>query len=83
MKLSHGYDRVDLIFDRYFDASLKAGTRNDRGTGSMFVFEGDDTPNDMEQTFMKESRNKNELNEYSWRRNLLRSIKDRNCKLLP
>ena len=30
----------------------------------MFVFEGDDTPNDMEQTFMKESRNKNELNEY-------------------
>ena len=44
MKLCHGYDRVDLVFDRYFDASLKAGTRNDRGTGSMFAFEGDDTP---------------------------------------
>ena len=43
---------------------MKAGTRKDRGTRSVFVFEGDDTPNDMEQTFMKESRNKNELNEY-------------------
>ena len=66
MKLSHGYDRVDLVFDRYFEASLKAGTRNERGTGSMFVFEGDDTPvpNNMEQTFMKESKNKNASNEY-------------------
>ena len=66
MKLCHGYDRVDLIFDHYFDARLKAGTRNDGGIGSMFAFEGDDTPvpNDMEQTFMKESKNKNALNEY-------------------
>ena len=32
----------------------------------MFVFEGDDTPvpNNMVQTFMKESKNKNTLNEY-------------------
>ena len=32
----------------------------------MFVFEGDHTlvPNNMEQTFMKESKNKNDLNEY-------------------
>ena len=32
----------------------------------MFVFEGDDTPipNNMEQTFMKEGKNKNGLNEY-------------------
>ena len=32
----------------------------------MFVFEGDDTPvpSNMEQTFMKESKNKNTLNEY-------------------
>ena len=65
-KLSHGYDRVDLIFDRYFQESLKEGTRNDRGSGSMFVFEGDHTPipNNMEQTFMKESKNKDKLNEY-------------------
>ena len=64
--LSHGYDRVDLVFDRYFEDSLKEGTRNERGTGSMFVFEGDNTPipNNMEQTFMKKSKKKNELNEY-------------------
>ena len=52
-KLSHGYDRFDLIFDRYFQESLKEGTRNDRGSRSMFVFEGDHIPipNNMEQTF--------------------------------
>ncbi len=66
MKLSHGYARIDLVFDRYFEESFKEGTRNARGTGSMFVFEGDDTPvpNNMAQTFMKESNNKNTLNEY-------------------
>ena len=64
MKLSHGYDRVDFIFDRNYDRNLKSGTRNNRETGSMFVFEGDDTRNDMEQTSMKESRNKTELRQY-------------------
>ena len=66
MKLSHGYNRIDLVFDRYFEESLKEGTRNERGTGSMFVLEGDDTPvpSNMEQTFMKESKSKNALNEY-------------------
>lgn len=66
VKLSHGHDRTDLVFDRYFPESLKEGTRNERGSGSMFAFEGDDTviPSNMEQTFMKESNNKNQLNEY-------------------
>ncbi len=66
MKLSHGHDRIDLVFDRYFEESLKEGTRDQRGSGSMFVFDGDDTPvpNNMQQTFMKESKNKNKLNEY-------------------
>ena len=36
-KLRHVYDPVDLIFDRYFQESI--GTRNDRDSGSMFVFE--------------------------------------------
>ena len=35
MKVSHGCNGADLIFDFYFDA--KAGTRNDRGKGSMLV----------------------------------------------
>ena len=66
IKLSHGYNRIDLVFDRYFDESLKEGTRNQRESGSMFAFDGDDTPvpNNMQQTFMKESLNKNRLNEY-------------------
>ena len=66
IKLSHGYNRIDLVFYRYFDESLKEGTRNQRGSGSRFAFDGDDTPvpNNMQQTFMKESMNKNKLNEY-------------------
>ena len=57
---------MNLIFGRYFDASLKAGKINDRETGSMFAFEGDyiPVPNEMEQHFMKESKSKNALNEY-------------------
>ena len=47
MKVTHGYDPVDLFFDL------------------IFVFEGDDTPvpNDKDQPFMKEIKNKNALNE--------------------
>ena len=60
-------DPVDLIFERYSQECLKEGTRNDRGSGSIFVFEGDHTPiaNNMEQRFIKESKNKDKLNEYS------------------
>ena len=66
MKLGRDHDRIDLVFDRYLADSLKEGTRNERGTGSMFNFEGDDTPiaNNMEQTFMKESKKKNDVNDY-------------------
>ena len=60
-------DPVDLIFERYSQECLKEGTRNNRGSGSIFVFEGDHTPiaNNMEQRFIKESKNKDKLNEYS------------------
>ena len=49
-----------LVFDRYFEGSLKEGTRNERE--SEFVFKGDDThiPNNMEQTLMIRGENKNE-----------------------
>ena len=52
--MSHGYNCIDLVFDCYFEWSMKEGTRNKQGTGSMFVFEGDNTPgpSNMEQTFM-------------------------------
>ena len=66
MKLSQGCNCIDLILDRFFQDSLKIGTRSQRVSGSMFSFEGDDTliPNNMEQSFTRESKNKNELNEY-------------------
>ena len=52
MKLASSYDRVDAVFDRYFDKNLKEGTRK-----------GDDMPipNNMAEGF---SENKKELKEY-------------------
>ena len=66
MKLASSHERIDVVFDRYFDKSLKEGTRKNRGAGSRFVFEGDETPipNNMAEGFMKCSENKNDLNEY-------------------
>ena len=66
MELSSNYNRVDLVFDRYFEKSLKEGTRSGRGQGSQFLFEGDATeiPNLMGESFLKNDRNKTELNEY-------------------
>ena len=41
MKHAPNYDRIDLVFDSYFEKSLKKGTRSGRGEGSQYVFEGD------------------------------------------
>ena len=41
--LSNNYRRVDMVFDRYFDTSLKEDTRKGRGIGSRFVLT-EDTP---------------------------------------
>ena len=34
MKYGTNYDMIDLVFDRYFEKSLKEGTRSQRGEGS-------------------------------------------------
>ena len=39
--LSKEYSRCDVISDKYFINSLKEGTRNKRGTGSVKVFNDD------------------------------------------
>ena len=54
-----------MIFDRYFDNSLKEGTRRGRGMGSRLVF-GNDTPlpRNMQDDFLKNIQNKNDLNEF-------------------
>ena len=55
-----------MVFDRYFDKSLKNRTRLSRGEGSQYSFEGDNTeiPFRMADNFLKNSCNKNKLNEY-------------------
>ena len=66
MKYGTNYDRIDLVFDRYFEKSHKERTRSPRGEGSQYLFEGDSTkiPFKMADSFLKSSENKNELNEY-------------------
>ena len=61
MKQALNYDRIDLIFDQYFDKSLKEGTRSGRGEGSQCLFEIDsaEIPYKMAESFLKI-----ELNEY-------------------
>ena len=41
MRLAAQYKRIDLVFDRYFDRSLKEATRAGRGEGSKYSFKGD------------------------------------------
>ena len=66
MKLASNYDRIDMVFDRYFERSLKQGTRAGRGQGSQYLFEGDSTeiPFNMADSFLKHDYNKNKLYEY-------------------
>ena len=58
-------ERIDIVADRYFENSLKGGTRKDRGTGSRFVFNGETKfPDDFIDKFSKKSKNKDDLNKY-------------------
>ena len=60
MKYGMNYDRIDLVFDRYFESSLKEGSRSRRGEGSQYLFEGDSTeiPFKMADTFLEIVRTK-------------------------
>ena len=66
MKYASNYDRIDLVFDRYFEKSVKEGTRSGRGEGSQYLFEGDSTriPPKIAESFLKNNQSKNKLNEY-------------------
>ncbi len=66
MKHSIGYKRIDLVFDRYFEGSLKEATRIERGQGPRYSFEGDLTelPFKMAENFLSNSENKDEMNQY-------------------
>ena len=42
IKLAGNHNRIDLVFDRYFENSLKEDTRKNRGsTGCTFPFDDD------------------------------------------
>ena len=64
MGFAKQYHRCEIIADRYFQGSLKEGTRDKRGNnGSKQIFDGSTLfPNDFTLNFMKNSDNKTKLN---------------------
>ena len=65
MNIAEGYDRVDIISDRYFDNSLKNQTRIERGQGSVLIFdENTKFPSDFKDNFLKSNNNKERLNHF-------------------
>ena len=59
------FARVDLIFDCYFEDSLKVTTQDERGKGSRFFFDGDTPlPKTLGNDFLLNSENKNDLYEF-------------------
>ena len=65
MRLGFDYNRIDIVFDRYFNDSLKEGTRKCQGIGTILMFDDDtDIPQDMIDNFLRNNQNKNNINEF-------------------
>ena len=65
LRIGSEYDRIDIVFDRYFDSSLKEDARSSHGNGALLTFdENTDIPQDMPDNFLKNSENKNNLGEF-------------------
>ena len=64
MLMSKNYQRCEIVADRYFEGSLKEGTRNNRGArGSKLIFNGESLmPKDFRRNFLANSENKENLN---------------------
>ena len=62
--MSKNYQRCEIVADRYFEGSLKEGTRNNRGArGSKLIFNGESLmPKDFSRNFLANSENKENLN---------------------
>ena len=64
LKLGSGYDRIDTVFYRYFNRSLKEATQISRGTGTSFkINELSEILKNFE-SFLHISQDKNDQNEY-------------------
>ena len=59
MDIAFNFQRIDIVYDRYFQDSLKEQTRKMRGVGTNFEF-SDDTPIpvDFRDNFLHNSQNK-------------------------
>ena len=69
MRLGFDYNRINFVFDRCFDDSLK-GTRKSRVTGTILMFDDDtDIPQDMIDNFLRNIKHKNNLNEFLSKKN--------------
>ena len=65
--ISSLFNRCDFITDRYFEGSLKEGTREDRGSGTGLIFTFDDRseiPPNFISKFLSNATNKMNLNKY-------------------
>ena len=67
MDISHQYQRCDVVSDRYFEGSLKEGTRENRGSGTGLVIPFSDLtrlPSQFQSAFLTNATNKTNLNEF-------------------
>ena len=80
--LSRGYDRCDVVADRYFTGSLKEGTRKKRGdTGSTMQFTGETRFPSSFSDFLSNSENKNNLGQFLARK-MIDLHNDSPCKFV-
>ena len=59
-----GATRIDLVFDRYFEKSLKEDMRLSRGIGSRVIFNANSPIPLKMDDFLMHSQNKNDFNEF-------------------
>ena len=67
MDISSLFDRCNVIMDRYFEGSLKEGTREDRGSGTGLIVTFDDCseiPPNFISKFLSNVANKTNFNKY-------------------
>ena len=63
--LGNGFQRIDVIVDRYFEDSLKGQARKNRGSGSRVIFTGSSRlPSNFGTDFLRNDKNKEDLNLY-------------------
>ena len=56
LRLGFDYNWIGIVFDHYFDDSLKEGIRKSRSTGTVLMFDDDtDIPQDITDSFLRKS----------------------------